>query len=601
MRLALEQLEPEKDMENFVRDYGTGNSIPELPAFVNYANTDAPPVSSTRVAMRPSIFVRSTQRTNRASTLPQDDDQYDDTNHAGVGAGGSGPSRSTPADAPPLSRSATQKSTSPRSQANGVNGHVSPSRDPQRRHSTALVPSVKPISAGDPVDPTVSTTQLVIGDRAWDVDPNKDPQQQEVNQARTSPPVEEQDPLVKRMAELNTAAAAGGTGRRNTIRRDGPPSVESRKGTGETLSTPPTTTSPNAASRDFRNSAEVVVGPYPLAQTQSRSASPNPPNPPKAVFAGPPPPSMPPSSSNIPVEQVVVGYQRTFPGESRSRANSYVGPPPVVNQSHDQAVSRPTSRGGYAGVGTQSLVPRSTSPAKGPTPTTMQTFNNRGPPAPSAPPSNGTLHRGMSISHRPVTPTNPVGIALGQDGRVVHDMMVQPVRQPLHYPQPGPPPQPTQPPQPYPGYHDRALTHPQQQQPPPPPRNDYVAAPNTYGGAQSYNYGHPPQHPPYDGHHGQPYPQPPPPPQPNYNNYAPVTRPPYHHQQNQSLGHIANPPQRYMANNAVYRPTSPGIRRSPSPAAPRGQPPPPTGTYTDNGRPILFYGTLFHVMHFVRG
>lgn len=604
MRLALEQLEPEKDMENFVREYGTGNAIPEPPTFVNYANTDAPPVSASRIVTRPSVFARSTQRVNRTAAAPPDDDAYDDTNHAGVGAGGSSvTSRSPPIDPSPLSRSATQKSTtatSPRSVTNGVNGHVSPSREPQRRQSIAPA-SAKPV-AGDPVDPTVSNTQLVIGDRTFDVDPNKDPQQQKTSQAptRRSPPAMEQDPLVKQMAELSTAAAASGTVRRNTIRREPPSSsVGSRRGTADSLSTPSTTTSASAAPRDFRNSAEVVVGSYQLAQTPSRSASPNPP---KAVMAAPPPPSVPPSTSNMPVEQVVSGYQRPFPGEPRSRANSYVGPPPVVNQNPEQGIPRPTSRAGYPGVGTQSLVPRPPSPARGPSPTAVQPYN-RGPPAPNAPPSNGpgALHRGMSISHRPVTPTNPVGIALGPDGRVVHDMMVQPVRQ-ASYPQPAPPP-PTQPPQLYPGYHEtsRALTHPQQQQPPPqqpPSRNDYaVVAANPYGGggAQPYNYGHPPaqQHPGYnDGYHGQ-YGQAPAPAQP-YNAYGH-----YGHQQSQSVGHVATAgQQRYVGGNtnnavgpgpgAVYRSTSPGMmRRSPSPAA-RGQP--PTGTYTDDGRPILFYG-----------
>lgn len=595
-------------MENFVRDYGTGNMIPETPMFVNYANTDAPPVSSARVAMRPSNFARSTQRANRSTALLQDDEPYDDMNHAGVGAGGSGaPSRSTTTDAAPLSRSATQKSTttSPRSQANGVNGHASPSREPQRRQSIAPA-AVKPVPAADPVDPTVSNTQLVIGDRTWDVDPSKDPQQQKASHARTSPPVGEQDPLVKQMAELSTAAAASGTMKKNTIRRDRPPSsLESRKGTGDSLSTPSTTASASAAPRDFRNSAEVVVGSYPLAQAPSRSASPNPP---KAAFAAPPP-SVPPSTSHIPVEQVVSGYQRPFPGEARSRANSYVGPsPPVINQNQEQGAPRPVSRGGYPGIGTQSLVPRPPSPARGPSPTAVQPYNR----GPSAPPSNGALHRGMSVSHRPVTPTNPVGIALGPDGRVVHDMMVQPnLRKPsLHYPQPGPPPQSTQPPQPYPGYHDtsRALMHPQQQQQPPPqqqqpppPRNEYaVVAPNAYGGAQPYNYG-PPQHPGYnDGYHGQsqgqPYGQAPPPPPPNNYNYG-SARPPYQQQQNQSVGHVGNSPtQRYPGNTALYRPTSPGMRRSPSPAAPRAQQPPPTGTYTDDGRPILFYGACVFVV-----
>ncbi|KAG6382140.1 hypothetical protein JVT61DRAFT_783 [Boletus reticuloceps] len=593
LRLALEQLEPEKDMENFVRDYGTGNAIPEPPVFVDYANTDAPPVSSTRVTLRPASFNRTTQRASRVAAHLQDDEPYDDTNHAGVGAGGIGvPPRSTPVDAALLSRSTTQKSTTnPRSTANGINGHVSP---PQRRRSIAPA-SAKPVSAGDPVDPMVSNTQLVIGDRTWDVDPNKDPQQQKATQARASPPVAEQDPLVKQMAELNTAAAASGTVRRNTIRRDSPPSsLESRKGTGDSLSTPSTK---SAAPRDFRNSAEVVVGSYPFAQPPSRSASPNPPQP---VFAAPPPPSVPPSISNIPVEQVVSGYQRPFPGEPRSRANSYVGPPPpVVNPNQDQGAPRPTSRGGYPGVGVHSLVPRPLSPARGPSPTAVQPYN-RGPPAPSALPNNAALQRGMSVSRRPVTPTNPVGIALGPDGRVVHDMMVQPIRQAsVHYPQPAPPPQITLPPQPYPGYHDtsRALTHPQQQPPPqqpPPPRNDYAVVPQgPYGGAQvqPYNYGHPPQHAGYnDGYHAQPYSQ------PAQANYGSVTRPAYHgHQQSQSVGHLATngnaAQQRYASNNAVntvYRSTSPGIGRSPSPAALRGQPP-PTGTYTDDGRPILFY------------
>ncbi|OBZ69920.1 Cell division control protein 15 [Grifola frondosa] len=56
LRLSLEQLEPEKDMENFVRDYGTGNAIPDPPAFVNYANPDAVPPSSQRASTRPLVF-----------------------------------------------------------------------------------------------------------------------------------------------------------------------------------------------------------------------------------------------------------------------------------------------------------------------------------------------------------------------------------------------------------------------------------------------------------------------------------------------------------------------------------------------------------------
>jgi hypothetical protein len=60
-----------------------------------------------------------------------------------------------------------------------------------------------------------------------------------------------------------------------------------------------------------------------------------------------------------------------------------------------------------------------------------------------------------------------------------------------------------------------------------------------------------------------------------------------------SVSHAQTQPQRYYGanNNMIYRDPSPGIGRTPSPAAIglRGPPPPPTGTYTDDGRPILFY------------
>ncbi|KAF8845902.1 hypothetical protein BDN67DRAFT_939263 [Paxillus ammoniavirescens] len=587
MRLALEQLEPEKDMENFVREYGTGNAILEPPVFVNYANTDASPVSSTRAVTRPANFVRSSQRpaVSRGASLPQDDDPYDDTNHAGVGAGGGGPSRSTPPESVALSRSATQRSMSGRSQANGINGHVSPPHDPQRRNSTAsgLVKPTREIrGAGDPLDPTVSSTQLVIGNQAWNVDPNDDPQQK-TNQLRASPPAGDQDPLAQHMAELNNAVAASGAGRRNTIRRNPQPSsIDSRKGTGDSLATPSSGTSAISANH-FRNSAEVVVGSYPLAP--SRSTSPNPVAP-RAALAGPPQTSVPPPASNVSVEKVLNDYSRPFPGEPRSRANSYVGPPPpsIANQNQDQVGPRPTSRGGYPGVGTQSLINRAPSPARGPSPTAMQPY--RGPPAPST----TSLNRSASITQRPVTPNNPVGIALGPDGRVVHDMMIQPVqRQPSsHYGQPNGPPQPTQPPHPY-SYNEpsRALTHQQQQ----PPRNDYGAvAPNPYGTSQPPygNYVHPPQHPAYENQLNGAYQQPPPPPA-NYNNYGAMTRNPSTHNV-MAVNHAQAQPQRYYGtpNNAVYRAPSPAVARSPSPGGPRGHPP-PTGAYTDDGRPILFY------------
>uniref|UniRef100_D8Q522 SH3 domain-containing protein n=1 Tax=Schizophyllum commune (strain H4-8 / FGSC 9210) TaxID=578458 RepID=D8Q522_SCHCM len=65
MRLSLEQMETEKEMENFVLDYGTGNRIPDPPAFVDYNKPDAIPSASSRPTARPAHFTRTTQRRNQ--------------------------------------------------------------------------------------------------------------------------------------------------------------------------------------------------------------------------------------------------------------------------------------------------------------------------------------------------------------------------------------------------------------------------------------------------------------------------------------------------------------------------------------------------------
>lgn len=740
MRLALEQMEPEKEMENFVRDYGTGNTIPEPPTFINYANTDAPPVNHNRIVTRPVLFARTSQRPPKSGAVsPQDEGlPFDTANHAGVGAGG-GPSM----EGSTMSRSGTQRSQSSRSHANGVNGHVSPPlRDgqpapiqapppsmqpqtqtpaPQRRNSTAsmLMRTPHPSSHGhsrsihsqshgpvygpDPVDPSVSSTQLVIGNRAWDVDPSKDPQLQQprpgangsVGQpasSRMSPPITAgEDPLVKQMAELSTAAAASGsTGRRNTIIRREVPPLSSPSGTssrasppgagvvwssdkGETLATPAVGPS---STRDFRNSAEVVVGGYPLAP--SRSASPNP-VPPRAAFAAPPPPragsssspssvSAPvqPAASNIPVEQIVTNYQRPFPGEpGRSRANSIVGQPPPnpppssstsalfadggqgLTQSpiqQQEPGTRPTSRAGYPGIGTMSLVGRAPSPVR-PTsagPGAIQPYNRAGPVV-----VTGAAAAGNGGQQHSVAPSNPVGIALGPDGRVVHDQMALQQRHPHHrlspstggqvqtqgYP-PGPGPALTNQ-QMYgggaaAGYGDGRMG----QVPPPaqpPSRNDYFGAivPSSAQGHAAY--GHPTQ---YDTHPSQ-YNAPPPPSSYGGNSgYGPPVRhtsvsggsagaygggqyqqqPPQNYHPQHQIVHGNNQPQpqqqqlqmRYYGgagnngnNGAAFRAPSPAVARSPSPQPPRAQHP-PTCSYTDDGKPILFYGTSYSFLHRLR-
>ncbi|KAF7289213.1 SH3-domain-containing protein [Mycena indigotica] len=62
IRTVLDQLEPDKDVENFVHEYGTGNSIPDPPVFVPYRDQQ-PDGSSRQVpGSRPANFKRASAR-----------------------------------------------------------------------------------------------------------------------------------------------------------------------------------------------------------------------------------------------------------------------------------------------------------------------------------------------------------------------------------------------------------------------------------------------------------------------------------------------------------------------------------------------------------
>jgi hypothetical protein len=81
LRLALESFKPEKDQEGFVRDYGTGNAMPDFPQFVNYSSAEGAPFtfSASKVTSRPAQFTRVTQRFSRVAAAPQpqpDDEMY---------------------------------------------------------------------------------------------------------------------------------------------------------------------------------------------------------------------------------------------------------------------------------------------------------------------------------------------------------------------------------------------------------------------------------------------------------------------------------------------------------------------------------------------
>ncbi|KAF8633413.1 hypothetical protein AX17_004584 [Amanita inopinata Kibby_2008] len=472
MRLALELLEPEKDMENFVRDYGTGNQVPDPPHFVNYNTPDAIPSSSARPTTRPAQFIRSSQRElpPRQASAPVEEEPV--VNAAGIGAGG-GLRRADTQNQVPLTRQSTQirngnSTVSPQQHTPQVNGTSTSSgaassspeimSDPSfKRRSTAMYQAGEPSTSrtpvnhdpqAEPIDPTAETF-IKVGSSAYKVDLTKDPQQPGPSNSRSSTltstrPEGSIDPLARQLEELKIAVQNSGSGRRNTIVKS-PQDMKTvqsyaRKSMAEpipsssALSLPPSSSQTQAPTnnRDYRNSAEIVVGSHPSA---SRSTSPNPP---MAAFMVPKPSGSPPGSEVV--QKVHSEYGQSLPGERRSisrsnsRRSSYVGPqagtsPTSVGQHFQQAqnLARPPSQMGHVGIGAHGS--RSASP---------QPPMSRGPsPGPSrnsyiAPPPPPNINRAPS--------PNTVGISLDPSGRVLHDDMAHWYQKHPQYQQPQPQP-----------------------------------------------------------------------------------------------------------------------------------------------------------------
>ncbi|KAJ7647884.1 SH3 domain-containing protein [Roridomyces roridus] len=62
IRTVLDQLEPDKDVENFVHEYGTGNEIPDPPVFVPYPAQQPDGSSKPKPGTRPAQFERASGR-----------------------------------------------------------------------------------------------------------------------------------------------------------------------------------------------------------------------------------------------------------------------------------------------------------------------------------------------------------------------------------------------------------------------------------------------------------------------------------------------------------------------------------------------------------
>ncbi|KAI0629463.1 hypothetical protein C8Q77DRAFT_1180874 [Trametes polyzona] len=632
LRLALEQLEVEKDMENFVRDYGTGNGIPEPPPFIDYASPDAQPASQQRPTMRPANFSRQSQRARQPMAPPQQqqapEPEEEPPNMTGVGSA----SAPRPSDAP-LQRSQTQSRASTRGpdQQNGPyqNGALSNGRTTPASNMGVREPDAH----ADPIDPT-ARTMLKVGPNAYEVNLERDPQAQRGpapgGSTITTRVGQDDDPLARQMNELRNASSAGGGSMRRSGQWKAPPQTQSppggsgasrREPGASNLSPPPGSSSGGGPpSRDhYRQSAEIVVGSYPAPIVPA--SRPTSPNPPTNVHMRPPSQNGVAPSSSVSVREVLEDYQQSFPGERKtaSRRNSHVGSAPgqgsisgqqgIVPSSQGSSIrERPlSSEGGQAGIGAQGrstspqpFVPlsRSTSPAmQGPSASNRNSYSRVPPPPVNGGPvgynhshsGSATRQGSISIPQHPAhqqRPTSPgIGIALDPNGQVVKDDMAAgynpPAAQQPQYraPPPQQPPPLQQPPM-----------QPQMQR-----RPSHNAGPN--GGPyaapppqQTHPYGVPPQAPVYSPH--QPYAPPVQPQQPVYGAPPPSQQsqmyPPQGYSQPGAMvthGSSANgyypPPQQQPQQQSV-------VQRAPSPQPPANQPP-PTGQYTDDGRGVLFY------------
>ena len=140
----MEQVEPDKDVENFVRDYSTGPQIPDPPAFVDY-NTLQAGQQPSQPSWRPANFARSTHRAV-GIPLKQPSPSEDETisaGQAGIGANGGGRSENGTSSRP-------NSAAANRTASVAINGFSStkassPVRSGQRGSSPA--PSSRPTTS----------------------------------------------------------------------------------------------------------------------------------------------------------------------------------------------------------------------------------------------------------------------------------------------------------------------------------------------------------------------------------------------------------------------------------------------------------------------
>ncbi|KZO92277.1 hypothetical protein CALVIDRAFT_551097 [Calocera viscosa TUFC12733] len=427
IRVSLEQLEVDRDMENFISAYGTGSIIPDPPRFVDF-RAGAPGDTQQGRRGRLAQFVRESKKVGGPlyGTTPVEDYELDNGAHSG------GSRAATPLDAHPAlpPQPLPPPFSQPPPQQGSYQGH--PGR------SGALEP-----------------VMLNVGGTAYPVDPNADPQRYQhprqpsisnsvgtVSTTAIATPGASDDPLAQAMNQL----------RQDSVRRGTP----TRKDTINSV------TSPHSATSAYSSA------------TGGGSAHPNKAQPPHPInydaisesIVGGPPPGTTPSGQNGapmakfmqqpvrpshdgPVDEALRNYQQSFPGENKhpSRPGSSMSrnstqhvqqAPPPSNQNLQRPVS--PAREGFPGIGAQGRSPspsfnqnqqravspygRSISPGQH-MPMSDSPAGMSGRDLSPQPPTIGRSVSPGAAMGRPVSPAGVYGIELDASGKVARDSVAE--------------------------------------------------------------------------------------------------------------------------------------------------------------------------------